>query len=164
MSSERMQSNKEPIGVWRAAAACALLVACVWFIWSNSMLSSAASSQRSQAVANYLAKVLGGTLGHSNYLVHYVRTHVRKIAHAVEFCALGMTAVVMLTVLRRVNVHTVLHAAFFVLLVALADETIQLFTGRGSQVQDIVLDFAGGVSGIVLLLGARALVRLPGRR
>ena len=38
-----------------------------------------------------------------------------------------------------------------VLLVAVTDESIQNFTGRGSQVTDVMLDFFGAVAGVGFL-------------
>ena len=45
------------------------------------------------------------------------------------------------------------------LLAALTDETIQIFTGRGPQVQDVWLDFAGGAAGLLVMLALWALLR-----
>lgn len=41
---------------------------------------------------------------------------------------------------------------------AAIDETIQIFTGRGSQLQDVWLDFAGFSAGLLAVLLVRALV------
>ncbi|MDR0898627.1 MAG: VanZ family protein, partial [Oscillospiraceae bacterium] len=79
--------------------------------------------------------------------------------HAVEFAALGAAAVLLLTALRRVHAHMLLHAAGAVLAVAVADEAIQIFTGRGAMVQDVLLDFAGGMVGLLVMLLLRAVFR-----
>ena len=42
---------------------------------------------------------------------------------------------------------------------AAIDETIQIFTGRGSQLQDVWLDFAGFTTGLILVLAVRAIAR-----
>lgn len=41
---------------------------------------------------------------------------------------------------------------------AAIDETIQIFTGRGSQLQDVWLDFAGFSVGLLAVLLVRSLV------
>lgn len=49
-------------------------------------------------------------------------------------------------------------ACNFGLLIAFMDETIQLFSDRGSQVQDVWLDFAGVVTGVLLAVAVRRIV------
>ena len=53
----------------------------------------------------------------------------------------------------------VVNCLFFLLLAALTDETIQIFTGRGPQVQDVWLDFAGGAAGLLVMLALVQLLR-----
>lgn len=160
-----MTQDREPTPIHpiRFFFAFLLLAACIWLIWSNSMQSPEASAARSRYVAELLGRFLGGIFGAQSSLVVFAQTHVRKIAHAVEFALLGVTSVAMLAILGRVNIHMVVHAAFLVLLVAVADETIQVFTNRGASVLDVVLDFAGGLAGLSLALlvygGIRAIFR-----
>ena len=55
-------------------------------------------------------------------------------------------------VVNRLTLHTALHGVFLGLLVAVADETLQLFVdGRGSSVRDVVIDFCGVLGGSVIL-------------
>ncbi len=140
-----------PIGFFRLFLAAALLIACVAFIWSNSLQDAFQSGLRSQKMADFLVGVLGNVLPKGHWVLEYVRTHVRKIAHAVEFFALGTGAMVFFMVLRRVNISTILHAILLVLAVAVIDETIQSYTGRGDSVRDVVLDFCGGLAGVVVV-------------
>lgn len=157
-----MRNNKAqpPISVWRVLLVLLLVLGCVSFIWLNSTQSPAASSRRSEQMAEFLAQLVSRVLGSRSALIPFIRTHIRKIAHAVEFFALGLVAVVALLILRRVNVHMVLHAVLLVLSVAVADEAIQIFSGRGAQVQDVLLDFAGGMAGVLLPLFILMLWRL----
>lgn len=84
---------------------------------------------------------------------------IRKYAHFTEFAALGILAALFaltygkLTMQRRVNILS------FGLAVAVADESIQILSGRGPMVQDILLDFAGYVAG-VLIVGVLAVLTL----
>ena len=154
-----MNKQNEPIGWFRVALALLLLGGCVWFIWSNSALSPAESGRRSQMVADFLVRVLRGLLDSRSPLIRFVQANVRKIAHAVEFFVLGSVSVMMLIVLRRIHGHMLLHAVLLVLSVAVADESIQIFSGRGAMVQDVLLDFVGGMVGILTTLAAYAVVR-----
>lgn len=152
------------IRVARIMLALALLGACVWFIWSNSMQSPEASARRSELVAAYVGRVLSAIFGAQSGIVAFAQTHIRKIAHALEFALLGFTSVMMLAILNKVTISNLAHAAFLVLLVAVADETIQIYSNRGSSVADVVLDFAGGIGGIliacVVFIAIRGLFRM----
>ena len=142
----------ERIGWPRALIASALLILCVWFIWSNSLLDPYASALRSEAVARFVARELSRILGERSPVVRFVVLNIRKIAHAVEFFVLGALCALMLAILRRVSFHMVLHAVLLCLFVAVADEAIQIFTGRGAMVQDILLDFGAAMAGLLLAL------------
>ena len=55
-------------------------------------------------------------------------------------------------------------ALFFALLCAVADEFLQSFTGRTSSVRDVLIDFGGAVSGLLLsMLLIRGVDRLRGK-
>lgn len=89
---------------------------------------------------------------------------VRKLAHFAEFGLLGCELAALLVVRDRVGSQDIANCLFAGLSAALIDETIQLFTNRGSQVQDVWLDFAGVCSGIGLALVILAISRLVARR
>lgn len=69
---------------------------------------------------------------------------VRKLAHFVEYTILGVTLGWNEGIEGMKNI--LLNGA----LIALVDETIQLFSGRGSAVPDIWLDSAGVLCGFLL--------------
>lgn len=80
--------------------------------------------------------------------------HVRKAAHAIEFFVLGLElSALFLAVLHR---HSVLQAIWNVLsaalAVAVADESIQILSGRGPKVQDVLLDFCGAAVAMLVSL------------
>lgn len=118
------------------------------------------SGRISEAVAVILSKFLRSILGRDSDFVFFLQTNVRKIAHAVEFFILGVSATSLLILLRWVNGHMVAHVFLLVLGVAVTDEAIQGFVAyRGSQVQDILLDFIGGTTGILSMLSVWAVWR-----
>lgn len=78
--------------------------------------------------------------------------NVRKIAHVVEFSALGMAVICLSIFCYRVfNVKTYGTAFFYVLAVAVADEHIQSFSDRSSSTSDIILDFFGALIGFCIV-------------
>ena len=125
-----------------------LLVLTVCFIFSNSMESIPESRARSEKLLKALTPALELIVGEGNASNHLLR----KMAHFAEFFALG-AELVLLFMLRG---GKTVWALFLGLCTALADETIQLFYERGSQVQDVWLDFSAVVCAAVIihLLGA----------
>ncbi len=121
----------------------ALILLTAGFIFAQSLPEPAVSDVRSEAVKEAVQPVVEPVLG------EITNNFVRKTAHFIEFGVLGaeLAVLVFLTGKRGYFVH----AAFFAVLAALTDETIQIFTGRGPQVEDIWLDIAGAVCGMILV-------------
>ena len=120
----------------------------VAFIWGNSLKSIPESAAQSSQVAETVRPVLDPQekLGKSEF-----HDLVRKLAHVAEFLALGLFVggfVVCLSLER--NGRLVSLPVLLVLSVAVVDEWIQHFTNRGSRVTDVVLDFAGGLIGLLI--------------
>lgn len=136
-------------------AACVLLLAVtVGFVFNNSAKPTAESQQASAAVANKIEQIVqktdtGGTkteLVSVNYL--------RKAAHAVEFFALGLELAVfsLLVGRRKYSFQKLWNVLSVALFVAVADESIQILSGRGPKVRDVLIDLGGAAIGIVLTL------------
>lgn len=128
----------------------------VYFIFSNSLEIGAISSERSAQFAKMLNKVLG-TLGISPLSVALVR----KLAHFAEFTLSGFWFTLCLRVYTR---HTIRHISWPLLLgllIANADELIQLYvSGRSSSVRDVWIDFGGVCTGV--FVGLMVLTLLSG--
>lgn len=119
------------------------------FIWGNSLLSGADSSAVSGFAGELLAKLFGPAMLVATPLI-------RKLGHFTEFLLLGL----LLSWNRRLwNIRSAAVPVLAGLLVALTDETIQIFTpGRASMVADVWIDFAGVLTGALLfrlLLGKK---------
>ena len=133
-------------GVVLFAVLTALIIA---FIWHNSCMSGEESGAQSGAVTEFLQSILDPDGKIPTDRFHHF---VRKTAHFVEFALLGALTAGLFWRLRRQT-----GRAFFslpvlmVLLVAVLDEYIQNFTGRGSAVTDVMLDFSGGLTGLGLV-------------
>jgi len=111
-----------------------LEIAVLCFIFVNSCLPRTVSSAESGAIEQLLALVFS----EDGFLVR----NVRKIAHFLEFGALGIFS--SLLFLYVAHARRRLHALFaFGLLVGFFDESIQLISGRGASVADVWLDFSG---------------------
>ena len=143
-----------------AVGLCLLVLATLAFIWGNSFLSTAQSSAESRRVLELLRPVLEVVVGKGNATNHLVR----KLAHFCEFALLGAELGLFLAVLGCNLRHWLYCGLLAGLLAALADETIQLFSGRGSQVKDVWLDFAGVIVGMAVACTIRQLHRRKKRK
>ena len=144
MNRYKLHNNK------RLVLLIVLSVLIVAFIWSNSCKSREESGAQSGAVTKFLQAILDpdGNIPETSF--HHF---VRKTAPFVEFAILGL----MVGGLFRLACQQTGRAFFSlpvltVLLVAVLDEYIQFFTGRGSAVTDVMLDFFGGLTGLGLTL------------
>ena len=113
-------------------------------IWGNSLLPASISGE----LSNWLARIFAGIPGVIE--MGDGEGILRKLAHVLEFAALGAT----LTLVRaRLNKHWSLLLLTGVT-VALIDETLQLFSsGRAGMVTDIWIDMGGFCLGILTVLG-----------
>lgn len=138
-----------------AAFLLSILLLCnLAFIWGNSLVSQAESHDLSVGVLNFLPDFAKALFPNQEQLVHFVR----KLAHFTEFACLGGLSAGLLALFHKVSFHLVVHLFCCGFFVAAIDETIQIFTGRGSQLQDVWLDFAGFVTGLFLVLLVRAIL------
>lgn len=128
-----------------------LMVITLCFIWGHSLEGPQDSSKKSQAVLeNFVKPILGPLFGEDNITEYFVR----KLGHFTEFFALGLEGCLLLWVRQKICPHWIAHLLCFGFLVGATDETLQLFTGRGSSLADVWLDFAGFTvaAGLVLLV------------
>lgn len=130
-----------------------LLVCNLAFIWGNSLVSRSDSHDLSVGVLGFLPGFIRDLFPNQEQLVHIVR----KMAHFTEFACLGGLSCGLLAAARTVKLHPFFHVWAGGFFVAAIDETIQIFTGRGSQLQDVWLDFVGFSAGLVLVLAVRAI-------
>lgn len=143
----------------------ALLATLAW-IWGNSFESVEASNQKSESIAQAVSPTSDSEekSGDTNHFL-------RKLAHFLEFCVFGIELLGLSLLTNpewnsnsdrprwKTRLPAVEHVMLLGLLVALTDETIQIFNDRGSRIQDVWLDFLGVIVGVGILLGIRAMVR-----
>ena len=131
------------------------LIACIAFIFRNSLESGALSSARSQAVMQRINEILSvvnlGPLSEHT---------VRKLAHFAEFTLEGFLLMLCLRVYTNRFVRHISWPLLGGMTTALLDETIQRFIpNRTSQVTDVWIDMAGVVFGALIALILLLIVR-----
>ena len=125
-----------------------LLVLC--FIFGNSLQDGERSMQTSGAVVEVVKPIVDPK---DEIEDEIFSTIIRKLAHFTEFFWLGMAA---FGVLLGASLQELRHrptrsgVLLFLLLCAVADEFLQSFTGRTSSVRDVLIDFGGALSGLLL--------------
>ena len=128
------------------------LIACIVFIFSNSMQMGAVSEGASGRVLRLAQRALT-RLGMPELAAHVTQHFIRKLAHFCEYMLEGFLLMLCLRVYTR---HFLRHVSWPVLgglLTALVDETIQLYSpGRSCQVTDVWLDSVGVLAGIFAAL------------
>ena len=133
-----------------------ILAVTLGFIWIHSMFPQDVSANESNWVMSLVSPFLEIFVGKGNVTEHLVR----KLAHFSEFAVLGCelaflfrnakcaTASAGRAALWKVLPWAFLHALF----VAVTDETIQIFSGRGPAITDVWIDVAGGMLGCVIVI------------
>ena len=117
------------------------------FIWGNSLLPRTESQEISQGL---LAEICAALETVGVHLDPQNDHWLRKLAHFSEFGLLGVELCLLLWLNRQKSVQGFINCACAGLAVAVTDEALQLFSNRGSQVQDVLLDFAGFLTGLLL--------------
>ena len=144
-----------------AFALLSLLIA--GFIWGNSLKSVEQSSEQSAPVAETIQPVVDPEQKIPKPVFHDL---VRKMAHVFEFFGLGLSVAGF-----GLSLGAYLNRSFYslpilmVLSAAVLDEFIQHFAKRGSLVTDVVLDFSGAMTALLLVwLAQGVLVRMKKRK
>ena len=120
------------------------------FIWSNSLMSKAGSAEQSDKVAGWIERLLTNDgMYDLTATGAWILKYLRKIAHFLEFMGLSMLlSAYKLTFPRKEKIWALLYAPA----VAIVDEIIQIFSGRGPAVSDVLLDCCGAATGMVIML------------
>ena len=136
------------------------LIACIVFIFSNSMQMGAVSEGASGRVLRLVQRALT-RLGMPELAAHVTQHFIRKLAHFCEYTLEGFLLMLCMQVYTRNYIWHISVPLLGGVLTALADETIQIYSpGRSSQVTDVWLDSAGVLAGILAALVLMALCGL----
>lgn len=130
---------------------CAVL-ATFWaaFIFSNSLKIAEESDAMSNPIVDTVAKWLSDIGVSVN--IDTLTFLIRKSAHFTEYMILGiLIAFVFVGMSKRLSFYWS-HILFLCLASGVIDEMIQFFVpGRSSEVRDILIDFAGGLLGYIIV-------------
>lgn len=137
-----------------------LAVVVTGFIWQQSTVPAPQSGEISDTVRDVVVDAVGGE---TTVVGSFVNRFVRKIAHFVEFSLLGVCVEAYFLgsyTLRSLALRYAIGG-----FVAVTDETIQIFTGRGASVLDVLLDLSGFfAASLLLMVGERLLAWIKKRK
>ena len=124
------------------------------FIFSNSLRGPEASMEQSNEVGGFISVIfppdtaLGG----------FIDTYTRKIAHFTEYGVLGLEVAVFVTVYLHKRCQIAAMTLPGAMCIAVIDETLQYFSGRGPAISDVWIDLGGFASFSVVTYAIAALV------
>ena len=115
------------------------------FIFLQSALPPEESSKESDTIGDIIEEIIPPDTKPGEF----IQTNLRKIAHFVEFASLGALVSTYLILFYRKRAAILLSFPS-ALMTGFFDETIQLFSGRGTSVKDVWIDFFGFACASVL--------------
>ena len=134
----------------------ALIVANLAVIWGNSLLPGKDSGEMSGFVMEFLLNVLNLPDTAADFLHHLIR----KAAHFTEFACLAMELTWLAGMLGEKGFHLAVLPVAGGMFAALTDESIQLLTpDRGPSLQDVWLDTAGALAGMMIVIFGYHLIK-----
>lgn len=118
------------------------------FIFSNSLKDISESTLDSDSVIAIIKSFSDRFFETEHIDWHFI---VRKAAHWVEFCLLGIVVEGLgLSMQKCFGRRYIAFPMLYCLMVAVVDEYLQSFKVRTSSVSDVILDFIGAVSGLLI--------------
>ena len=132
-----------------------ILAIALFFITLFIILNSALDFETSHASSGVIVDIIVPDSA-KDVLIDYKTPeyYIRKAAHFLEYAVLGCAVVgfaIAFSDYRRSKFNFLGFELFYVLSIAVLDEHIQSLSDRSSLTGDILLDFAGALTGIVLI-------------
>ena len=126
-----------------------LTICFIFYIFSNSMFTGTESGKQSAFVLTIINKFFARVGITATVTEHFVR----KLGHFTEYFALGSLLTITVRMYARKPLKHIFTELFILIMVPEIDECIQHFVpGRGPSVIDVMIDFAGGLTGLMVLL------------
>ena len=130
-----------------------LILFTVVFAFYQSSLPMEQSAEQSNKVGEIIEEIIPPDTKPGEY----VQKNLRKLAHFTEFFFLGLWSSLYVMIFAR-KVRDALLVLPFGIMIGLLDETVQIFSKRGSSVTDVWIDSLGYATGFILVLFLSLLV------
>lgn len=124
-----------------------ILLATLAFIWGNSLKDRTQSANQSDKVIEIIKPDIVETKGEEYLSFSQI---IRKAGHFLEFCLLGFELSLFMLFMKKLSFQNIFNASALTLLVAVIDESLQMLNNRVADVKDVLTDFCGGITGVVI--------------
>ena len=124
-----------------------LVLSTVAFAFYQSLLPMEQSTEQSNKVGEIIEEIIPPDTKPGEY----VQKNLRKLAHFTEFFFLGLWSSLYVMIFAR-KVRNALLVLPFGIMIGLLDETVQIFSKRGSSVTDVWIDSLGYATAFVFVL------------
>ncbi len=128
-------------------ALCVILT--MAYIFSNSLKTQEKSNDTSKNITEQIKPIIDPE---DKIPEEELNHKLRKTAHCIEFGVLGIFLALLFDSIKKCFNKTDIFAPLMLALsAAVADEYIQTFNDRGSQVEDVLIDLGGAAVGIFIV-------------
>lgn len=133
-----------------------LIAVTTLLIWGQSLMPGRVSQAESDSFRAFVTGLLG-----EGFAGSFLYRHIRKAAHFTEFAVLGAE---WQGLGQQTRPRTRRWLPWLGALTAIADEALQAITDRAPRLTDVLIDWAGFLTGGLLVMAAAALWRARRRR
>lgn len=138
--------NKDVIMKIIRIALILCIAATLVFIYAQSFKTPEQSTAESDKVGDIIAEIIPPETKPGAF----IQTNIRKLAHFSEFFMLGIEIALYVLIFERTRIKVALLYPLGIIL-AVFDETVQIFTKRGPEIKDVWIDFLGYATGSLIL-------------
>ena len=141
------------------AVVLVMILATLTVIFGSSLNSQEKSASQSGAVVEVVKPIVDSQNKIPEDRFEY---YIRKLGHFSEFFILALELCFLYGIIKGKNpvIGKMLPILFAVLLCAVIDETIQIYSGRGSSLKDVWIDTGGGVFAMTLFLAVNKISQI----
>lgn len=139
--------------------ACILLICFIFFMSSDSN-SGKKTEKLSEEIQNKVSEEINIIENSNEISVKQIDLLIRKSGHFIEYLALCVLLLVTCEIYKIKLRYSVGYILFLCLLTANLDEFYQSFVpGRNSMVMDCLIDFIGSLSGLLVYICIRNIIK-----
>ena len=139
---------------------CVFILLTLIFIFGNSFQNVEKSTEISKGVTAVVEKIPPVKEAIDKGTIKKASLHetIRSIAHAAEFALLGAEIMLLMLLLGVRSLWGALLTLCICLFFGSADEFVQFFNDRATEIEDVVKDFIGALLGTAFVLFANRII------